>query len=236
MAGEIARNLAELSLLPVPVVYSPARIRLRWRGVALLPSDVLIAASDAWIRTVATGGPRPSCIERPPRRRGWPEQRITAVELASLGVVDALVSPLAAVGRLASSAPALMRWRARSVAARASAHPDRIDRFSRAVGPSVVPGSPQVGARVTIDDPGAAERHPTGSVDRFRDMVVPDSGFGDDDGSAPVELAAALAGHPPETAAVVAGFAGERLLVALVAVLGRSIRSARRRTAIWPPR
>lgn len=67
--------------------------------------------------------------------------------------------------------------------------------------------------------PGAAERHPTGSVDRFRDMVVPDSGFGEDDGSAPVELAAALAGHPPETAAVVAALRGERLLVALVAVL-----------------
>ncbi len=67
--------------------------------------------------------------------------------------------------------------------------------------------------------PGAAERHPTGSVDRFRDMVVPDSGFGDDDGSATVELAAALAGHPPEAAAVVAALRGERLLVALVAVL-----------------
>ena len=50
-------------------------------------------------------------------------------------------------------------------------------------------------------------------------MVVPDSGYGADDGSAPPRLAAALAGEPPESASVVGSLRGGRLLVALVAVL-----------------
>ena len=145
MAGEIARNLAELSLLPVPVVALLLGSGCGGGALALLPSDVLIAASDAWITPLPPEGASAivhrTTAEAPRMAR---EQRITAVELASLGVVDALVPPLTAVGEadfLDACADAVARGLSLPGPAPT---PDRIDRFSRAVGPSVVPGSPQV--------------------------------------------------------------------------------------------
>lgn len=143
MAGEIARNLAELSLLPVRVVALLLGSGCGGGALALLPSDVLVAAADTWITPLPPEGASAivhrTTDEAPRMAR---EQRITAVELASLGVVDALVPPLTAGGEadfLGECADAVAQglWLPGQAPT-----PDRIGRFTRAVGPPVAPGRP----------------------------------------------------------------------------------------------
>lgn len=92
MAGEIARNLAELSTLPVPVVAALIGSGCGGGALAMLPADTLIAATDSWITPLPPEGAS-AIIHRtteqaPAMARS---QHITAVELAQSGVIDVLV-------------------------------------------------------------------------------------------------------------------------------------------------
>ena len=91
MAGEIARSLAELSVLATPTVAVLLGSGCGGGALALLPSDVLVAAADAWITPLPPEGAS-AIVHRTVQRA--PEmarsQRITAVELFGLGVVDEL--------------------------------------------------------------------------------------------------------------------------------------------------
>lgn len=92
MAGEIARSLAELSELPTRVVSLLLGSGCGGGALAMLPADILLAASDSWITPLPPEGASAivhRTIDRAPEMAR--QQQITAVELARLGVVDELV-------------------------------------------------------------------------------------------------------------------------------------------------
>lgn len=99
MAGEIARNLAELSRLGVPVISMLLGSGCGGGALAMLPADVLLAADDAWITPLPPEGAAAilfRTVDRAPEMAR--AQHITAVELAHHGVVDVLVPGLPAGG------------------------------------------------------------------------------------------------------------------------------------------
>lgn len=90
MAGEIARSLADLARLPTGIVALLLGSGCGGGALAMLPSDLLYAADDAWITPLPPEGASAilhRSTDRAPELAR--EQRITAVELARLGVVDA---------------------------------------------------------------------------------------------------------------------------------------------------
>lgn len=134
MAGEIARSLAELSRLDVPVVSMLLGSGCGGGALAMLPADVLLAADDTWITPLPPEGAAAilfRAVDRAPEMAQ--SQHITAVELAHSGVVDVLVvgpevdgpaAEQAAAEFIAGAAGALSQ----AVAA-AQVSPRRVQRF-----------------------------------------------------------------------------------------------------------
>lgn len=92
MAGEIARSLAELTELPTRVVALLLGSGSGGGALAMLPADLLVAASDSWITPLPPEGAAAivhRSIDRAPAMAR--RQQITAVQLARLGVIDVLV-------------------------------------------------------------------------------------------------------------------------------------------------
>lgn len=92
MAGEIARSLAELSQLPTRVVSLLLGSGCGGGALAMLPADLLVAASDSWITPLPPEGASAivhRTIDRAPELAR--QQQITAVQLARLGVIDVLL-------------------------------------------------------------------------------------------------------------------------------------------------
>jgi acyl-CoA carboxylase subunit beta len=93
IAGEIARNLADLSLLPVPVVSVLLGSGCGGGALAMLPADVLIAAADSWITPLPPEGAAAILLRSTDQAAHMARsQHITAVELAHLGVIDELIT------------------------------------------------------------------------------------------------------------------------------------------------
>jgi acetyl-CoA carboxylase carboxyl transferase subunit beta len=92
MAGEIARCLADLHDLPVPVVAVLLGQGTGGGALALLPGDRVVAAEHAWLTPLPPEGAA-AIVHRDaaqaPRMAG--EQRITAAALAAVGAVDLVV-------------------------------------------------------------------------------------------------------------------------------------------------
>ncbi|MCX4745565.1 acetyl-CoA carboxylase carboxyltransferase subunit alpha/beta [Kitasatospora sp. NBC_01287] len=89
LAGEIARCVAELSALPVPVVSLLLGEGAGGAALALLPADRAIAAEHAWLSPLPPEGASVILHRTPDRAPQLAEQqRIGAVELAREGVVD----------------------------------------------------------------------------------------------------------------------------------------------------
>lgn len=115
MAGEIARSLAELSQLQVPIVAVLLGSGCGGGALAMLPADVLLAAEDTWVTPLPPEGAAAilfRTVERAPEMAR--AQHITAAELAHHGVVDVLLPALgdadgegAAAGFVAAAAAAL---------------------------------------------------------------------------------------------------------------------------------
>lgn len=129
MAGEIARTLAALAQLRVPVVSLLLGSGCGGGALAMLPGDVVLAASDAWVTPLPPEGASAilhRTVDRAPELAR--AQRITAVELARAGVVDGLVGapgddgPVEFVARAARAAG--------SALARAGVSPARVSRFA----------------------------------------------------------------------------------------------------------
>ncbi len=93
MAGEIARSLASLSQLDTPVVSLLLGSGCGGGALALLPSDILLATDDSWITPLPPEGASAIVHRTTDRAADFARTaRITAVELADLGVVDTLVA------------------------------------------------------------------------------------------------------------------------------------------------
>lgn len=92
MAGEIARSLAVLSRLETPVVSLLLGSGCGGGALALLPSDVLLAADDSWITPLPPEGASAIVHRTTERAADFARSaRITAPELYDLGVIDTLV-------------------------------------------------------------------------------------------------------------------------------------------------
>jgi acetyl-CoA carboxylase carboxyl transferase subunit beta len=92
MAGEIARSLAALSQLQTPIVSLLLGSGCGGGALALLPSDILLAASDAWITPLPPEGASAIVHRTTDRAAEFARSgQITAGELAEYGVIDALV-------------------------------------------------------------------------------------------------------------------------------------------------
>ncbi|GAA1949774.1 carboxyl transferase domain-containing protein [Kitasatospora viridis] len=126
LAGEIARCVAELSALPVPVVSLLLGEGAGGAALALLPADRALAAQHAWLSPLPPEGASVILHRTPDHApRLAAQQRIGARELLREGVVDRLVpeSP----DLLAQLLPALAAELAH--AARLVVPAARIDRF-----------------------------------------------------------------------------------------------------------
>ncbi len=92
LAGEIARCLSDLAVLPVPVISVLLGQGSGGAALALLPGDTVIAAENAWLTPLPPEGAA-AIVHRD--AAGAPlmaaQQRITAPELAGVGAVDAVV-------------------------------------------------------------------------------------------------------------------------------------------------
>lgn len=125
MAGEIARSLAELSVLDTPIVGVLLGSGCGGGALAMAPSDVLLAASDSWITPLPPEGASAIVHRTSDRAPAMARaQRITAVELHRLGVIDELLGApgedpgtfLAHTGRAVAAAVARARPGERRVA------------------------------------------------------------------------------------------------------------------------
>jgi acetyl-CoA carboxylase carboxyl transferase subunit beta len=92
MAGEIARCLADLHDLPVPVVAVLLGQGAGGGALALLPADRVVAAEHAWLTPLPPEGAA-AIVHRDAGQapRMAAEQRITAAALVGLGAVDVVV-------------------------------------------------------------------------------------------------------------------------------------------------
>lgn len=132
MAGEIARSLAELSRLEVPVVSVLLGSGCGGGALAMLPADVLIAAADAWVTPLPPEGAAAilyRAVDRAPDMART--QHITAAELAHSGVVDVLV-PSPATGVPAETQAAFIEAAAQALqeaVSSAQPSPRRVERF-----------------------------------------------------------------------------------------------------------
>lgn len=132
MAGEIARSLAELTQLPVPVIAVLLGSGCGGGALAMLPADVLIAAADAWVTPLPPEGAAAilyRSVERAPEMART--QHITAAEMAHTGVVDVLVPGPGSSGatRPGSDFIAAMAEALGESVASAQKSPRRFDRF-----------------------------------------------------------------------------------------------------------
>lgn len=118
LAGEIARCLAELLALPTPTVSVLLGAGTGGAALALLPADRTIAARHAWLAPLPPEGAS-MVVHRDTAHADElaDAQAIRAVDLARLGVVDAIVAerpdaadePAAFVARVASAVNAELR-------------------------------------------------------------------------------------------------------------------------------
>lgn len=109
MAGEIARSLADLALVPVPTVSVLLGQGTGGGAIALLPCDRVIAVENAWVTPLPPEGAA-AIVHRDAGRAPQmaAEQRITAAALAAVGAVDTLLPEvgdwLAATGTAVAAA------------------------------------------------------------------------------------------------------------------------------------
>ncbi|MDH6575380.1 carboxyl transferase domain-containing protein [Kitasatospora sp. MAP5-34] len=98
LAGEIARCVAELSTLPVPVVSLLLGEGTGGAALALLPADRTVAAEHAWLSPLPPEGASVILHRTPDRAPELAEQqRIGAAELLREGIVDRILpEPVAA--------------------------------------------------------------------------------------------------------------------------------------------
>lgn len=135
MAGEIARNLADLAMLSVPVVSVLLGSGCGGGALAMLPGDVVVAAADTWVTPLPPEGAS-AILHRTTERAAQMAraQHITAVELSHHGVIDVLVA--APDGEDSQANERFLEQLAASIAsalvvAKPSAH--RVERFVGAV-------------------------------------------------------------------------------------------------------
>ena len=105
MAGEIARNLAELSRLDMPVVSVLLGSGCGGGALAMLPADAVLAADDAWITPLPPEGAAAilyRTVDKAPEMART--QHITAVELTHHGVVDQLLPGLSMADQTSAAA------------------------------------------------------------------------------------------------------------------------------------
>ena len=127
MAGEIARSLAELSQVQIPVVSVLLGSGCGGGALAMLPADRVLAAADSWVTPLPPEGAA-AIVHRDLGRA--PEmaraQRITAADLAERGVVDVVFTGMA------DGAPAFLTAACDAVGdavAEAIVSPRRVSRF-----------------------------------------------------------------------------------------------------------
>ena len=93
MAGEIARCLAELVVLPVPTVCVLLGQGTGGGALALMPADRVVSAQHSWLSPLPPEGAS-AILHRTPDRA--PEmatqQRVRALDLLADGVVDRIVA------------------------------------------------------------------------------------------------------------------------------------------------
>jgi len=93
LAGQIARCLAELLVLPAPTVSVLLGQGTGGAALALLPADRTVAAADAWLAPLAPEGASAIVFREPGHAaelaRG---QGIRAADLAAAGVVDEVIT------------------------------------------------------------------------------------------------------------------------------------------------
>lgn len=130
MAGEIARSLAELSRLEVPVVSVLLGSGCGGGALAMLPADVLIAADDAWVTPLPPEGAAAilyRTVDKAPEMAHT--QHITAVELAHSGVVDVLVAGPGSSRDVPGEFITVAAQALAAAVSSAQSTPRRIDRF-----------------------------------------------------------------------------------------------------------
>lgn len=129
LAGEIARCIAELSSLPVPVVSLLLGEGTGGAALALLPADRTIATEHSWLSPLPPEGASVILHRTPDRAAELAEQqRIGAAELLREGVVDRIL-PEDPDGLLPRVVAAVVQELS---AAAHAAHPAaRIERFRR---------------------------------------------------------------------------------------------------------
>ncbi len=93
LAGQIARCLAELTTLKVPTVSVLLGMGCGGGAIALLPTDVVIAAQNAWVAPLPLEGASVIRHRTPERASDMADQqRVTAADMLADGIVDVVVS------------------------------------------------------------------------------------------------------------------------------------------------